>query len=767
MKLFLFLPLFLLCPLFGEAFASEKPRMCYFQLTSKSASGRSGDEGEKLADALNVKNNETVFKSYFGQNAKDTSADDAFEAMVEDNKNCSALVISGYHTGNFYSQNEDREGLDLTFLEKLACNPKYESWFSNVKALYLHGSRTVNDQFVKDATDGAGDNEALAKRLVGNPDQKLTGAVRRRVRAASHSFAHTLDEHNPLSPRYLRSFPGARIFGFSGEAGLGQGDEHIAKHIEQVLGAEAYDNWANDSSKATERFKAALEKITADDCDSQKWTTEKPARAFKPNTKDEEEARRLGCALINNNQILNSDSSSSDEKNTAEEKIHEALNEIVKDKALSHRLMHNIFETFLSAKKRGGEALPSIKKNLTADSALTDALTEKIKSPIFPSLKKVDYIKLLKELRPENKLVSKSVQEIVQKTITMSNEDNNNKKALALLLADQLSQYELLSGEQIKNIRDTLPGDNGTGWQKRMKIVLAYRSYAAKKGSDTGAFPETLEESKKKPWVTAIVADEILRDIDLEKESLNLETAFKAAEAIADPKGEYFYKFDDSKIINQTNNQFVTELKQHIQNIPEMTRNVNRYLQESFVASDDATATNKGKKNFQANLLWALYNMEDDDFPSGRKAYFSSMDKSKLNEPSQKILESINRELSPEMFSSSAPPGAGTTSGRSESATTYGTGAEEEIRVTPSPDSSAARPASRCGGTGSGGTTRCLGRRESSAHDSAPKVTYRCGPADTSARCGGGGGGLHLLRPQHKRVIALRGKARNILQRLT
>ena len=738
MKLFLFLPLFLLCPLFGEAFASEKPRMCYFQLTSKSASGRSGDEGEQLADALNVKNNETVFKSYFGQNAKDTSADDAFEAMVQDNKNCSALVISGYHTGNFYSQNEDREGLDLTFLEKLACNDKYEQWFSNVKALYLHGSRTVNDEFVKAAQSGAGDNEALAKRLVGNPDQKLTGAVRRRVRAASHSFAHTLDEHNPLSPRYLRSFPGARIFGFSGEAGESKGDDDIADHIAAVLGAEAYENWQSDAAQATERFKAALETITADECDGGKWTGSDDTKAFR--SKDDSaqytRARKLGCDLINAKQDLKKNPSDINAKT----KIKDALNQIVADKNLSHLLMNNITETYLFAEKNKDKVFAEDISNILKEETFTEALKEKIESPIFPSLKKVDYIKLLKELNPQDSIVSKSVNKIVQKTIDMGKGNNNNEKALALLLADQLSQYELLSGEQINNIRETLPAENGTGWQKRMKIVLAYRSYAAKTQPGPVSLNETLKESKQKPWVTAIVADEILRDIDLEKENLNLETAFKAAEAIADPKGEYFYKFNESDNTNQTNNQFVTELKQHIQNIPEMTRNVNRYLQESFVASDDATATNKGKKNFQANLLWALYNMEDDDFPSGRKAYFSSMDKSKLNEPSQKILESINRELSPEMFSSSAPPGAGTTSGRSESATTYGTGAEEEIRVTPSPDSSAARPASRCGGTGSGGTTRCLGRRESSAHDSAPKVTYRCGPADTSARCGGGGG---------------------------
>ena len=63
------------------------------------------------------------------------------------------LLYPGHHAGDFAEKGKGV--LRLNFIEKLSCNPKYEKWFGNIKALYLHGCNTVKDSYLEKIRGGA------------------------------------------------------------------------------------------------------------------------------------------------------------------------------------------------------------------------------------------------------------------------------------------------------------------------------------------------------------------------------------------------------------------------------------------------------------------------------------------------------------------------------------------------------------------------------------------------------------------------------------
>ena len=756
MKLFLFLPLFLLCPLFGEAFASEKPRMCYFQLTGATQS--SGDEGEALKEKLRL-GDDDVLISYFGADKGEARSADVFQDMVDKGTQCSALVISGYHTGSFYPKNPDRGGLDLTFLEKLACNPEHEDWFSNVKALYLHGSRTVNDKYLKDVREnpqnasidrakGKGDTETEQDKFI-EDGAKRNSQTARTISDVNLSYAHTMDEHNPLSSRYLRAFPEAHIFGFSkgGDkgAGLGKGDEDIGKHIGQILKGLKADDASVSSLSAADKFKRALEKITADECDGGKWTEGDDKKAFR-SKKDAVQykttARKLGCNLINAKQRLQdamnaleinpADTTAQNNVTEAKKKIIEALNAIneavktedsineeTKEK-LSHLLMNNITETYLLSKKTKDTDFEQEVKDALSAPAFTETLKKKIDSPILPSLKKIDYIKFFSELQGTQQDMGSKIEEIVVHAEELGKTSQSvSNQTLSLLIADKLSQYKLISSAQIDRLKQNLPND-GTYWESDMKIKLSYRSFAAK--ADGGQVYDFVEETEIIKIVGAVTPEAL--------ENNDLDTVFQLSEKIATENRDYSHFSPKNMQANgicitdqcTKNNLFTARLQQHITDAPSKEAQaalLADYLIKSKTADSDSADQKKGKENFQANLLYALGRMDTAAFLQGNKqAFFQGLTSNEnLNQSSKEVLRAIMAKHGFPMSEAGASlPESGTTAtagtarpaaGAGETQT-FGAGEAPEVQeVRLLPDASKARPASHC----RGGATRCGGGR--------------------------------------------------------
>ena len=104
------------------------------------------------------------------------------------------------------------------------------------------------------------------------------------------------------------------------------------------------DNKVKEEFKNTENFVSAISKITADECDGEKWA-EDPGKEFiqKKESAKYKKAKDLGCQLINAKQVLSGEKAGDKEK--AKKSITEALKKIVKDKTLSHLLLNNITDT--------------------------------------------------------------------------------------------------------------------------------------------------------------------------------------------------------------------------------------------------------------------------------------------------------------------------------------------------------------------------------------------------------------------------------------
>ena len=181
--------------------------VCYFSLNNEKEFESMG----KFADQLNKKTGTKISVKEFM--TYDTDPSKEFEKMVASGTKCDGLIISGHHTGAFGGKRA-QNSLKVEFLEKISCDPKYKEWFKNVKALWLQGCRTL----------GVG---TIAPQEVENENFSPDFHTRRvnRVLQEDHleqgfedlnmEFTNTLSQDNPLSERYLRTFPKATVFGWT------------------------------------------------------------------------------------------------------------------------------------------------------------------------------------------------------------------------------------------------------------------------------------------------------------------------------------------------------------------------------------------------------------------------------------------------------------------------------------------------------------------------------------------------------------------------
>ena len=388
-------------------------------------------------------------------------------------------------------------------------------------------------------------------------------------------------------------------------------------HISKVAKALRADSKKTKAAITVEEFSKALGAITAEECDKESLSNWKGAAEANRNYED---AKRLGCKLIKAKQTLNNSSSRGDDKKTAKADIISALKEIVqkdkdkepKEEKLSHLLINNIYETVKLADKlanaddatqEGTEFLKNVLNSLK-QAPFTSALENKMDSPILPSLRKADYIKLYERLKGNPGTVKKATDNIIENIILTENQ-NNNRKLLSLLLADQLFQYDLLSTEeQIKDITSNgnlFPDKNATDWQQSLKWKLEYKGYALSKNDPDHSFITNLPDNANNHKYVASIAMKALKSNDLE-------TAFRLIEA--------------TPVSSKKNSiAFTNKLKKHILNTPEgkdRLKMIQDYFAQSRLSSGEL---DNGENNFQTYLLTALWNLNDEDFAKNPRAY--------------------------------------------------------------------------------------------------------------------------------------------------
>lgn len=174
---------------------------------------------------------------------KDAIPNNAFKKMVESGQKCEGLVISGHHTGSYGGKRaHDKKRLEMDFMEQLSCNPKYADFFRNINAVWLEGCRTLG---VGTIVPGQENNQ----RYDAAHHTTRVGAVLEEDQLGqsfaqlNNEFTATLDQDNPLSSRYLRLFPSAKLFGWTqtapGEKANSQFSIlfHIA-HMSRIMDAQ-------------------------------------------------------------------------------------------------------------------------------------------------------------------------------------------------------------------------------------------------------------------------------------------------------------------------------------------------------------------------------------------------------------------------------------------------------------------------------------------------------------------------------------------------
>ncbi len=189
---------------------SREATICYFSFNNPKEFHYAKD----LADRLNKQTGHNIkVIEYLPQGE---NPETAFERMVQQNAKCDGLVISGHHYGAWEGARADGT-LNIDFLEKVSCDPRYKNWFKQIKALHLQGCRTLGVGVIAPNEVGQAEN---------TPDFHTSRVNRVReadsielgVMEMNHEFTNTLSQDNPLAARYLRVFPRATTFGWTKSA---------------------------------------------------------------------------------------------------------------------------------------------------------------------------------------------------------------------------------------------------------------------------------------------------------------------------------------------------------------------------------------------------------------------------------------------------------------------------------------------------------------------------------------------------------------------
>ncbi len=129
---------------------------------------------------------------------------------------CHGLIISGHHTGSFAGIRSDKT-LSIDFMERVSCDNKQKQFFSNVNSLWLQGCRTLGapDELLAANQSNLNLTDFHSNRVfnVRQADHLPQGAFE-----IEQEFAALLDQDTPYTTRFSKTFPNARIYGWTGTA---------------------------------------------------------------------------------------------------------------------------------------------------------------------------------------------------------------------------------------------------------------------------------------------------------------------------------------------------------------------------------------------------------------------------------------------------------------------------------------------------------------------------------------------------------------------
>lgn len=156
---------------------------------------------------------------------------DTLKKMISSGTVCDGLVISGHHTGQFGGAAAGGT-LSINMLERMSCTPENSNWFTQIKALWLQGCRTLGavaeiDRDGQDLADFHA-NRVNAVRQQDHIDENQWQLM--------EDFSTILDTETPYAARFLKVFWQADIFGWTETAPgeISGSDKSFPYHIHNM-----------------------------------------------------------------------------------------------------------------------------------------------------------------------------------------------------------------------------------------------------------------------------------------------------------------------------------------------------------------------------------------------------------------------------------------------------------------------------------------------------------------------------------------------------
>lgn len=391
---------------------------------------------DKFSENLNrVSPRKITINEYLPHN---DNPNDAFKKMIESGVKCDGLVISGHHTGAFGGARA-AGSLGLDFMEKLRCDPKYQSFFENIQAVWLQGCRTlgvnvVTNQLEEDELEEEQLNADFQMFRVGNV--LAEDHLEQGISELGLEFSATLDQDNPLSSRYLKLFPRANVFGWTKTApGVISKSEysipyHIA-HISKLLDdrKEYFEDPIDEelSDFAAARYaKILLDLLNTNNQDTAPCRLSDGETAVEgwinhgsyskhglPFSFDNADLMAYSSLFKSDNPLL-SKSREIDclfKKKLSRDELDNLLNIVLTDERLlgySFNSIHALVNNFIYSNP---EMLEFLREKLNSSEVFLHFLQRKMASNQSSLIKKVEYFDLLKKVTGEEYLS-------LQKTIT-------------------------------------------------------------------------------------------------------------------------------------------------------------------------------------------------------------------------------------------------------------------------------------------------------------------------------------------------------------
>ncbi|RYZ76181.1 MAG: hypothetical protein EOP05_05775 [Proteobacteria bacterium] len=210
----------------SQVVAPRKLHLCYISMNNDKEFGMTKDFVDRVQKLTGKNMIDVTEHQKLGESPEST-----LKTLMSSGTSCDGLVISGHHTGAF-GGGRASGSLSIEFMERNACDHSTEAWYTKINSLWLQGCRTLGAP-----GELAGGDVNLADfhaNRVGAVAQ-IDGLEQNQTQLA-REFSDLLDLQTPYATRFMKTFPQARLYGWTQTAPgeNAQSQKSLPFHIHNV-----------------------------------------------------------------------------------------------------------------------------------------------------------------------------------------------------------------------------------------------------------------------------------------------------------------------------------------------------------------------------------------------------------------------------------------------------------------------------------------------------------------------------------------------------